>query len=59
MKVNDKVLYKLDELVRPFVHKFFVIVEWLSIDEDYYVRVEGREIITNRLFDSTLEIDSS
>uniref|UniRef100_A0A0E0N9T9 Phosphatase PP2A regulatory subunit A/Splicing factor 3B subunit 1-like HEAT repeat domain-containing protein n=1 Tax=Oryza rufipogon TaxID=4529 RepID=A0A0E0N9T9_ORYRU len=41
------VLYKLDELVRPFVHKILVVIEPLLIDEDYYARVEGREIISN------------
>ena len=42
MKVNDQVLYKLNE------HS--------SIDENYYARVEGKEIISNRLLDSILEI---
>ena len=40
-------LYKLDELVRPYVHKILVVIEPLLIDEDYYARVEGREIIAN------------
>ncbi len=43
----DRILYKLDELVRPFVHKVLVVIEPLLIDEDYYARVEGREIIAN------------
>lgn len=73
VKVIDRVLYKLDDLVRPYVHKvsylldfialfisslslslppfFFVqilvVIEPLLIDEDYYARVEGREIISN------------
>ena len=47
VKVIDRVLYKLDELVRPYVHKILVVVEPLLIDEDYYARVEGREIISN------------
>ncbi|KAF8202543.1 armadillo-type protein [Pholiota molesta] len=38
VKVIDRVLYKLDDLVRPYVHKILV---------DYYARVEGREIISN------------
>jgi splicing factor 3B subunit 1 len=41
------VLYKLDDLVRPYVHKILVVIEPLLIDEDYYARVEGREIISN------------
>ena len=47
MQVIDRILYKLDELVRPFVHKILVVIEPLLIDEDYYARVEGREIIAN------------
>ncbi|KAI6010767.1 small nuclear ribonucleoprotein [Pisolithus orientalis] len=40
VKVIDRVLYKLDDLVRPYVHKILVT-------KDYYARVEGREIISN------------
>ena len=47
MKVIDRILYKLDDFVRPFVHKILVVIEPLLIDEDYYARVEGREIISN------------
>ena len=47
LKVIDRVLYKLDDLVRPYVHKILVVIEPLLIDEDYYARVEGREIISN------------
>jgi len=47
VKVIDRVLYKLDELVRPFVHKILVVIEPLLIDEDYYARVEGCEVISN------------
>ena len=47
VKVIDRILYKLDDLVRPYVHKICVVIEPLLIDEDYYARVEGREIISN------------
>ncbi|KAH7522115.1 hypothetical protein FEM48_Zijuj07G0103600 [Ziziphus jujuba var. spinosa] len=47
VKVVDRVLYKLDELVRPYVHKILVVIAPSLIDEDYYARVEGREIISN------------
>ena len=47
VKVIDRVLYKLDELVRPYVHKILVVIEPMLIDEDYYARVEGREIISS------------
>ena len=42
-----RVLYKLEDKVRPYVHKILVVIEPLLIDEDYYARVEGREIIAN------------
>lgn len=47
VKVIDRILYKLDDLVRPYVHKILVVIEPLLIDEDYYARIEGREIISN------------
>ena len=47
VKVMDRVLFKLDELVRPFVHKILAVTQPLLIDEDYYGRVEGREVISN------------
>eukprot|EP01104_Vermistella_antarctica_P008392 TRINITY_DN2090_c0_g2_i1.p1 TRINITY_DN2090_c0_g2~~TRINITY_DN2090_c0_g2_i1.p1 ORF type:complete len:1269 (+),score=434.36 TRINITY_DN2090_c0_g2_i1:244-4050(+) len=47
VKTIDRILYKLDDLVRPFCHKILVVIEPLLIDEDYYARVEGREIISN------------
>lgn len=47
VKVIDRILYKLDDQVRPYVHKILVVIEPLLIDEDYYARVEGREIIAN------------
>jgi splicing factor 3B subunit 1 len=46
VKVIGRVLYKLDDLVRPYVHKILVVIEPLLIDEDYYARIEGREIIS-------------
>jgi splicing factor 3B subunit 1 len=47
VKVIDRILYKLGDLVRPYVHKILVVIEPLLIDEDYFARVEGREIISN------------
>lgn len=37
-QVIDRILFKLDELVRPYVHKILVVIEPLLIDEDYYAR---------------------
>ena len=47
VKVIDRLLFKLDELVRPYCHKILVVIEPMLIDEDYYARTEGREIISN------------
>ncbi len=47
VKVIDRILYKLDDMVRPYVHKILVVIEPLLIDQDYYARVEGTEIISN------------
>lgn len=47
VKVIDRILYKLEDKVRPYVHKILVVIEPLLIDEDYYARQEGREIISN------------
>ena len=47
VKVIDRVLFKLDDLVRPYVHKILSVVEPMLSDEDYFARVEGRELISN------------
>jgi splicing factor 3B subunit 1 len=47
VKVIDRILFKLQELVRPYVHNILVVIEPLLIDEDYYAKIEGREIISN------------
>lgn len=47
VKVIDRILYKLDDLIRPFTHKILVVISPLLIDEDYITRAEGKEIISN------------
>ncbi|KAM3127536.1 Splicing factor 3B subunit 1 [Paramecium bursaria] len=47
VKVIDRILFKLDDLVRPYVHKILDVIQPLLIHEDYYARVEAREIISN------------
>mmetsp|Transcript_11968 Transcript_11968/g.18006 ORF Transcript_11968/g.18006 Transcript_11968/m.18006 type:complete len:1263 (-) Transcript_11968:486-4274(-) len=47
VKVCDRVLYQLDDLVRPYVHRILAVIQPLLIDEDYFARCEGREIISN------------
>ncbi|KAI0562254.1 splicing factor 3b subunit 1 SF3b1 [Gracilaria domingensis] len=47
VKVIDRILHKLRDLVRPHVRHILVVIEPMLIDDDYYARVEGREIISN------------
>ncbi|KAJ1943546.1 U2 snRNP component prp10, partial [Kickxella alabastrina] len=47
VKVIDRVMFRLGDLVRPFVHKILVVIEPMLIDEDRYARSEGCEIISN------------
>lgn len=47
VKVVGRILYKLDEMIRPHVRQILTVVEPLLLDQDYYARVEGREIISN------------
>ena len=47
VKVIDRIMLKLDDLVRPFAHKILVVIEPMLIDEDFFARVEGREVISN------------
>lgn len=47
VKVIDRIMFKLDDLVRPYAHKILVVIEPLLIDQDFYARVEGREVISN------------
>ena len=47
VKVIDRILYKLGELVRPHTHKILIVIEPLLIDQDHYARLEGKEIISN------------
>ncbi|GBG27571.1 Splicing factor 3B subunit 1 [Hondaea fermentalgiana] len=47
VKVIGRVLYRLDDLVCPYVDQILVPVMPLLIDEDFFARAEGREIIAN------------
>jgi hypothetical protein len=47
IKVVDQVLYKLDDLVHPYIHKILVVIKPLLIDEDYYTCVKSCKIISN------------
>ena len=37
VKVINRVLYKLDDLVCPYIYKILVVIKLPLIDEDYYV----------------------
>ena len=47
VKLIGRVLYKLDDQIRPFVYKILLVIEPMLIDQDYMTRIEGREIISN------------
>lgn len=47
VKVIDRVLYRLDDRVRPYVHKLLVVIQPMLLDEDHYARAEARELIAN------------
>ncbi|EAK90059.1 splicing factor 3B subunit1-like HEAT repeat containing protein [Cryptosporidium parvum Iowa II] len=47
VKALDRILQRLGEKVKPYVHKILVVIEPMLIDQDYYARQEGREIISN------------
>ncbi|KAI3657657.1 hypothetical protein MP638_007439 [Amoeboaphelidium occidentale] len=47
VKVADRMIFKLQTEVNPYVHKILVVFEPMLVDEDYYARIEGREIISN------------
>ena len=47
VKVLDRVMFRLEDLVRPYASKILVIVSPMLTDEDNYIRSEGRELIAN------------
>ena len=47
VKLMERLLLKLGTEVRPWAHKILVAVTPMLVDEIPYVRIEGREIISN------------
>ncbi|BFZ55890.1 U2 snRNP component prp10 [Savitreella phatthalungensis] len=47
VKIIDRILYKLDDLIRPWTHRILVVIQPMLVDEDFTTRAEGREIIAN------------
>lgn len=39
VKALDRILYKLDDQVRPYVHEILQVMEPMLVNEDYYARV--------------------
>lgn len=47
VKIIDRLLKKFGILVKPFVHKILIVIEPLLVEQNFFVRSEGREIISN------------
>lgn len=47
VKVIGRMLYTLDDLVRPYAHKILTVIQPMLLDKDYFARIEAREIISN------------
>ena len=47
VRAVDRVLFSLDELVRPYAHKILVVICPFLIDDDFYARIEGRQLVAN------------
>ncbi|OUM51684.1 hypothetical protein BVG19_g804 [[Candida] boidinii] len=47
VKTVGRILFKLDDLVRPYTHKVLIVIMPLLVDTDLYTRLEGREIVSN------------
>lgn len=47
VKLVGRILFYLDDLVRPYTHKILMVVSPLLIDEDFTIRLEARDIISS------------
>ncbi|ODQ80760.1 hypothetical protein BABINDRAFT_160974 [Babjeviella inositovora NRRL Y-12698] len=47
VKLLNRLIFRLDDLVKPYVSKILIVTNPLLIDEDKFARLEGREIISN------------
>ncbi|ODV80632.1 ARM repeat-containing protein [Suhomyces tanzawaensis NRRL Y-17324] len=47
VKLTGRLLYHLDDQIRPYTHKVLVVISPMLIDEDFTLRLEAREIISN------------
>ncbi|ODV89574.1 hypothetical protein CANCADRAFT_140918 [Tortispora caseinolytica NRRL Y-17796] len=46
VKLIGRILYKLDDLVRPYTHKILAVLQPLLLDNDQITRIEAREIVS-------------
>lgn len=47
VKVIGRILFQLDDLVRPYTDKILIVISPLLIDENFTMRLEAREIISS------------
>ena len=47
VKMLNRMMFRLEELCRPYVTRILSIVSPMLLDEDNYVRSEGRELMAN------------
>jgi len=47
VKLVGRILFQLDDLIQPYTHKVLVVISPLLIDEDFTLRLEARDIISN------------
>lgn len=47
VKVIDRILFKLDDLIRPYTEKILKVISPLLVDENHIMRIEAKEIISN------------
>ena len=47
VKLLDRIIFKLDKEIRPYFLKILTVIQPMLISEDYFIRIEGREIVSN------------
>ncbi|CAH2355236.1 U2 snRNP component Hsh155p [[Candida] railenensis] len=47
VKLIGRILFQLDDLIRPYTHKILIVISPLLIDEDFTTRLEARDIISS------------
>lgn len=47
LKLTGRIIIQLDDQLRPYTHKILVVISPLLIEEDFTLRLETREVISN------------